>query len=164
MNEFATPNETYVARYQEQEDPYAAFANESGSMIVGKLLTCKKGAWTVGRDEDAVPAGTRMLALVPSLMRGMVKWVGGSIVDAKMGLVKDGFLVPHRYTLGDLDEDQWEKAPNGEPRDPWARSFVMQLGAIASARRRDVLGRKLGGVPGTQRAMRQVQLGCPHTV
>jgi hypothetical protein len=37
--------------------------------------------------------------------------------------VRDNFLVRHRYTLGDDDEEQWEKDPNGAPRDPWSRSY-----------------------------------------
>ena len=61
------------------------------------------------------------------MMRGLVKWQGGAIVDAKMGLVREGFMMPHRYSLGDLDEDQWEKGPDGEVRDPWTQSYLVQL-------------------------------------
>ena len=128
-NDLTTKDQTngnYLAQY-EDADPYAAFANEAGSMIVGQLLTCKKGIWGIGRDEDKIPAGARYLLLVDTMMRGLVKWMGGAIVDAKMGFVKDNYLVPHRYSLGDLDEDQWEKGPDGEPRDPWSQSYLVQL-------------------------------------
>ena len=130
MTNDVTPKETngnYVARYTDNVDPYAAFANEAGPMIVGQLLTCKKGVWGIGRDEDPVPEGARYLLLVPTMMRGMVKWMGGTVADAKMGFVKDNFLVPHRYSLGDLDEATWEKGPDGEPRDPWSKSYLVQL-------------------------------------
>jgi hypothetical protein len=120
-------NESYVARYQGSADPYASFANEAGSMIVGQLITCKKGLWGIGREEETSPKDALYLAIVPTMARGMVKWLGGAIVDAKMGLVKDGFLVPHRYSLGDLDESTWEKAPDGEPRDPWTQLYLFQL-------------------------------------
>ena len=49
MNELAnnemkpTPPGTRLA------DPYAAFANESGPGIVGRLLACRKGDWGIGR-------------------------------------------------------------------------------------------------------------------
>ena len=42
------------ARY-EVTNPYAAFANESGPGIVGRLLTCKKGDWAIGQDSTPVP-------------------------------------------------------------------------------------------------------------
>jgi len=41
-----------------------------------------------------------------------------------MGLVRDNYLVKHRYALDDKDEDTWEKGPDGiTPRDPWSRSY-----------------------------------------
>ena len=47
------------------------------------------------------------------MMRGWLKWAGGVVVAADMGLVGDNFLVKHRYALGDLEEEEWEKAPDG---------------------------------------------------
>lgn len=38
-NELAKTNDSYVARYANDVDPYATFANEAGSMIVGTLMT-----------------------------------------------------------------------------------------------------------------------------
>jgi hypothetical protein len=122
-----TKNETYVSRYTGAEDPFAAFANEGGPGIQGKLLTCKKGVWGIGADSDAVKAGTLFLALVPSTMRGWLKWVDGKVVDARMGLVANGFLMPHLYSLPDRDESQWEKNPDGTPRDPWSKCYRLLL-------------------------------------
>jgi hypothetical protein len=116
-------NAAYVARYQGPEDPYANFANEGGPGIQGKLLTCRKGDWTIGQDATPVPADTRFLLLVPEIMRGWLKWSGGSVIAADMGFVRDNFLVKHRYALGDLDEGLWEKDPDGAPRDPWSHSY-----------------------------------------
>ena len=31
-----------------------------------------------------------------------------------MGLVRDNFLVKHRYALDDLEESEWEKLPTGK--------------------------------------------------
>ena len=95
--------DNYVARY-ETADPYAAFAAESGPGIVGRLLTCKKGDWTIGQDSAAVPAEARFLLIVPEIMRGWMKWRDGRVVAADMGLVRDNFLVKHRYALDDLEE------------------------------------------------------------
>jgi hypothetical protein len=41
MQDVVKKKDQYLARYE--VDPYAAFANESGPGIVGRLLTCKKG-------------------------------------------------------------------------------------------------------------------------
>jgi hypothetical protein len=127
MTEIVVAKQNYVARYTGDVDPYKAFANEAGPMIQGTLLTCKKGLWEMGRDETPVPEGKLFLLIVPSMMRGMLKWMGGTVVDARIGLVKDNYLVPHRYTLGDLDEAAWEKGPDGVPRDPWTKSYLVQL-------------------------------------
>jgi hypothetical protein len=65
-------------------------------------------------------------------MRGWLKWSEGGVVAADMGFVRDNFPVKHRYALGDLDESLWEKAPDGEPRDPWSRSYRALLIEISA--------------------------------
>ena len=127
VNELAkTTNQNYVARY-EGGDPYAQFANEGGAGIIGKFLRCRKGEWTIGADDDPVKPGTQYLALVPTSMRGWKRWQGGIVVDAHMGLIADDYLVPHRHTLGDLDEGAWEPGQDGKPRDPWSRCYQLLL-------------------------------------
>ena len=127
-NDIATTKANYVERYVDPAaDPYAAFAKEAGSLITGQLLTCKQGVWGIGRDEESGAPRGPLLAAQSTMMRGLCKWMAGGIVDVRMGFVKDNYLVPHRYSLGDLDEDQWEKGPDGEPRDPWSQSYLVQL-------------------------------------
>ena len=121
MNDVVKKKDQYLARYE--DDPYAAFANEGGPGIQGKRLSCKKGVWGIGQDESPPPAGARYLFVVDTMMRGWMKWAGGVIVAADMGLVIDNFLVKHRYALGDLEEEEWEKTPDGKGRDPWSKSF-----------------------------------------
>ena len=65
MNELVKQrNETYAARY-EVADPYAAFANESGPGIVGRLLACRKGDWGIGSDKT--PSRPRRASSLSSL-------------------------------------------------------------------------------------------------
>ena len=65
-SEIAKRNDSYVQRY-DTGDPYAAFANEGGPGIQGKLLTCKKGEWGIGQDDTPVPPrGARYLFIVPT--------------------------------------------------------------------------------------------------
>ena len=124
--EVAKRDDYAVARYG-AANPYEAFANEGGPGIQGKLLTCRKGEWSIGADGADVPAGARHLMLIPSMMRGWLKWVNGVVVDAVMGYVKDNFIVPHRHSLGDLDESAWERDPAGNPRDPWSKCYRVLL-------------------------------------
>ena len=51
---YSEKKDQYLARYE--VDPYAAFANESGPGIVGRLLTCKKGDWAIGQDSTPIPS------------------------------------------------------------------------------------------------------------
>ena len=125
-NEPTKRADNYAARY-EVTNPYAAFAAEGGPGIVGKLLVCKKGDWSLGSDGDDVPAEARFLLLVDTMMRGWLKWHDGRVVEAEMGFVKDNFPLRHRYSLPDSDESQWEKLPDGTPRDPWAQSYRVLL-------------------------------------
>ena len=75
------------------------------------------------KTDTAPPEGARYLFITDTMMRGWLKWVGGVIVAADMGLVVDNFRVKHRDALGDLEESEWEKNPDGTPRDPWAQSL-----------------------------------------
>jgi hypothetical protein len=59
--------------------------------------------------------------------RGWVKWQGQKIVDARIKPIKDAEMLPHRLTLGDNDEELWEKGPDGQPRDPWAHDYRLVL-------------------------------------
>jgi hypothetical protein len=126
-------NASYLARYnQDDRDPYEAFASEGGPGIQGKRLSCLKGDWVVGTDQDAVKAGTQCLAIVDTIGRGWLRWRNNVVMDAVFGLVKDGFLMPHRLSLGDEDKGEWEKDPSGNPRDPWSPVYRMLLVEMAA--------------------------------
>jgi hypothetical protein len=97
----------------------------SRAALVGDLLRFSKyGEFKAGRDKYDVPVGTVLVAHMPTLTIGYIKWIENRPVDHKMGLVADGFVPPKRETLGDLDKDQWERWERGDddddrPRDPW---------------------------------------------
>jgi hypothetical protein len=127
-NELATKqnNDTYLARYQTAGDGFSSFASEGGPGIIGTMMRCSKGDWSVGQDKDPLPAGTYVVVM-DSMSRGWVKWVGNQIVDARVHAVTENLPVPHRYMLNDLDETTWEKNPDGTPRDPWVRDYRVVL-------------------------------------
>ena len=43
-NSVKVADQNYVARYENGGDPYAAFANEGGPGIVGKLLSARRAS------------------------------------------------------------------------------------------------------------------------
>jgi hypothetical protein len=120
-------NDAYVARYRTEEDPFTKFGNEGATGIVGTLYTNVKGDWLAGRDKAIVPAGTKMLVVVPTALRGWVKFGDHGIVSAEVGLVADNYLVKHRSALGDLDESLWPVGRDGKVRDMCTQYVSVQM-------------------------------------
>ena len=44
-----------------------------------------------------------------------------------MGLLYDGFVMPARESLGDLDQKHWELGLDGQPADPWQHQMYLVL-------------------------------------
>jgi hypothetical protein len=94
----------------------------------GTPLKFSKGRWFRGYGNDERPAdGLELIADVPSLMVGWRKWVDKKIVNTALGHVAENFRAPSRNDLGDLDESQWERDANGQPKDPWSFGFYLRL-------------------------------------
>ena len=106
----AAPDKNYFEQYAD-----AVNANR----IVGDLLRFNKGDWLAGQDQDEMEEGTRLVANVPELLVGWVKWVDSKPEEQIMGRVADGFKPPKRSELGDQDEEEWGTDDQGRPRDPW---------------------------------------------
>jgi len=105
-------------------NPFLEAANEAGGEI-GLLLKFVKGKYEVGDDE--VPLGTQFVAHIDQLARGYVKFLDGQVADRRIGMVADGYKLPPREELGDLDETRWEKDSQGKPRDPWVVQWYLAL-------------------------------------
>lgn len=87
--------------------------------IIGSLLKFSKGDWLLGQDETEVSTGTRYVVSMDNLLVGWTKWSNNKPIDEVMGRVVDGWAIPKRDTLGDLDKEQWEMDNQGKLRDPW---------------------------------------------
>lgn len=88
--------------------------------IVGKLLKFTKfGEYRAGIENENVPIGTDLVAYMPSLAAGYVRWEGGSPAQSEMGYVGEGFVPPKRNDLGWTDAGEWEHDEKGNARDPW---------------------------------------------
>jgi hypothetical protein len=91
--------------------------------IVGRLLKFNKfGEFRVGQEEEEIKRGTALVAYMPSLAVGYVRWEDGKPAEIIMGPVGEGFVPPPRSELGYLDQIKWDTFDDGRPRDPWQRT------------------------------------------
>ena len=90
-----------------------------------RLLKFVKGKWYVGDDE--LPAGREFIAHAHQLAHGWVKFSDGKLVEQRVGIVADGFVIATRDELGDTDSSEWDKDGAGAPRDPWTTQYYLPL-------------------------------------
>ena len=87
-------NESQVpAIPSEPADRYLEAGREVGDT---PFLKFKKGKYTVGGDEEEIPLGTRLVAVMTQCCRGLLKWEDGKLVDRCMANIGDGELAPSR--------------------------------------------------------------------
>src|SRR5262245_13538409 len=110
-------------------DAYDAYVNEGGANF-GKLLKFIKGEYFVGEDE--VPKGTEYAAVMFEERRGWVKFVDGKPVDYRIGLVREGYVLPTRQSLGDNDPAFWPTDKKGNPQDIWVKQAYLPIVDIES--------------------------------
>jgi hypothetical protein len=110
-------------------DAYDAYINEGGANF-GKLLKFVKGEYFIGEEE--VEIGTQYAALVFEERRGWVKFVDGKPVDYRIGLVRDGYVLPSRESLGDNDPAFWPTDKKGNPQDIWVKQAYLPILDIES--------------------------------
>ena len=117
----ADRNREYRSRYLDEVAP---------SGIAGRLIKfTKDGDYITTDDEQTVPADAEFLLLADDTQIGWLKFNGsGEAPDRVMGLLFDGFEMPPRESLGDLDQSKWELGLNNEPQDPWThqQNIVLQ--------------------------------------
>jgi len=108
------------------KNPYEDYADRvDNQMLLGQLLKFTKGDWLIGRDGEACP-DTELVALMPGLTHGWVRWEDNATVQHEMGLLLEGFVPPARDTLGYTDKTRWE-LNNNEPRDPWQQGIYLPV-------------------------------------
>jgi hypothetical protein len=110
-------------------DAYEAYVNEGGANF-GKLLKFIKGQYFIGEEE--VEIGTEYAALMFEERRGWVKFENGKPVDYRIGLVREGFVMPTRSSLGDNDPAYWPTNKRGEPQDFWVKQSYLPILDIES--------------------------------
>ena len=102
------------------------------SGIVGRLIKFSKDGHFVFADTDEpVDEDAEFVALCDQTLIGWIRFHidGATPPDRVMGLLYDGFQMPARATLGDLDQSTWQAGLSGAPEDPWKHQVcaVLQL-------------------------------------
>ena len=97
--------------------------------IVGRMVKfTKDGTFATHDDGETIADTVDFVALCDQTLVGMIKFNGeGTPPDRHMGLLYDGFVMPGRGILGDLDEAQWELGLDGKPADPWQHHMYLVL-------------------------------------
>jgi hypothetical protein len=109
----ATDNRTPQQRYLDEVAPTA---------IVGRLIKFSKdGTFVTSDDEQTIDVDTDFYALCDEVQIGWIKYAQeeGDETQRVAGLYYDGFELPPRVSLGDLDESVWPPGLSGLPEDPW---------------------------------------------
>ena len=113
----ATSSATEVAAPGEY-NPYSAYG-EQATGGTANILKFRKGRFHFGQDDTEIPLGTQLVANMPGLKVGHVRWQDLRPTDEAMVLVAEGLTPQRRNELGDLDRELWEVGDNGESKDPW---------------------------------------------
>lgn len=102
-------------------------AENSHRSIVGKLLKFAKGDWSFGKNDAAMPIGTKMAVDMRTASVGWVRWADGKPVEHRINLLTARVRLETRDQLGFNDKSQWEVDNQGVPKDPWqlTRAVIM---------------------------------------
>ena len=110
----ATPDDrTEVQKYLDDIAP---------SGIVGRLVKFSKdGKFVFADTDEPVDEAAEFIALCDQTLIGWIKFHndGETPPDRVQGLLYDGFHMPTRQSLGDLDQSTWQDGLSGAPEDPW---------------------------------------------
>jgi hypothetical protein len=95
------------------------FADNAGSQGTFCQFDGKAGKFVRTSDKTELPGGT-YTALIDGMQIGWLKFNGeGEPPTEEVGLIYDGYVMPLRNSLGNLDPGEWAEGLNGEPQDPW---------------------------------------------
>lgn len=78
-------------------------------------------------DDETVAEDTDFTVLADQTLIGWLRFHDDAPPDRVMGLLYDGFRMPARAELGDLDKDDWPAGLSGAPEDPWKHHIYLVL-------------------------------------
>jgi hypothetical protein len=114
----------------DNKDPVQRYIDEiAPASIVGRMIKfSKEGKFVTHDDGEAINEDVDFTALCDQTLIGYIKFgAEGEPPDRVMGLLYNGFVMPARETLGDLDTTKWELGLDGKPADPWQHHVYLVL-------------------------------------
>ena len=112
-------------------DPLTAYLDEiAPASIAGRLVKFdKSGRFITADDGEPIDDARDFVALCDETLIGWIKFDPDGIAppERHAGLRYDGFVMPPRETLGDLDEAEWPAGLSGAPTDPWQHQILLVL-------------------------------------
>jgi hypothetical protein len=112
---------TVVQRYVDEIAP---------ASIVGRLIKFgKEGKFVTADDDELVDENADFIALCDETLVGWIRFSAepDTPPDRIQGLLYDGFVLPQRDTLGDLDQKKWADGLSGQLADPWKHQINLVL-------------------------------------
>lgn len=124
-----TTTNTAVAVPDNRTDTQKYLDEIAPASIVGRLIKFgKEGSFVTADDGKSVADTADFTALCDETLVGWIKFNGEDTPpDRIMGLLYDGFIMPARDTLGDMDQAQWSQGLSGQPEDPWHHQVCLVL-------------------------------------
>ena len=117
----AVPDDrSYVSHYLDEVAP---------ASIAGRLIKfSKSGDFLLPDTEETVDPDEDFVALCDETLIGWIRFRGdGEPPDRHAGLLYEGFTLPPREALGDLDPATWQIGLSGLPEDPWKHQHMLVL-------------------------------------
>ena len=109
------------------KNPFESYADRADNLkYLGPLLKFTKGDWLIGREGEECPE-KELVALMPGLLHGWVRWEDNLPVQHEMGLMMEGFVPVPRDELSHRDEAEWPVDDKGNSRDPWQESVYLPV-------------------------------------
>lgn len=99
------------------------------SSIAGQLVKfSKEGKFVVSDTDEELSPEDDFIALCDETLIGWLRFhEDGSPPDRHQGLLYQGFVMPRREELGDLDQSTWPQGLSGQPSDPWQHQICLVL-------------------------------------
>jgi hypothetical protein len=88
----------------------------------------KDGRFEKPGSDEPLDETTRYAALVHEMWSGRIKFNGeGEQPTRDGGLPYNGYEMPPRESLGDLDPNEWPAGLDGKPTDPWLHQMLVPM-------------------------------------
>jgi hypothetical protein len=107
-----------------------AIASGANTTLLGTLLLFKKGIWQRGETKEALGEGTCAIALMNEARHGWVYWPDNKkpiYQPGRIGKLCEGFTLPDRQMLGNLDQESWPIGLSGQHEDPWRKTIFLPM-------------------------------------